>query len=117
ASRLRGEPIPSFTVSIDDPTLNEAEPARVVAEHVGCPQHVAVFGRREVLNVYPRLTWAAEAPVIDTSAAALLPLAQSVHEQHYKVALTGEGADEWLAGYPYYKMHRVGSFFDVIPGL
>jgi len=33
------------------------------------------------------------------------------------VALTGEGADEWLAGYPWYKMHRLLGFLDVVPGL
>ena len=28
--------------------------------------------------------------------------------QHgYKVALTGEGADEWLAGYPWFKIHKL----------
>ncbi len=41
--------------------------------------------------------------MLDTSCAALLRLAQSVHAQGYKVALTGEGADEALAGYVWYK--------------
>ena len=35
----------------------------------------------------------------------------------YKVALTGEGADEWLAGYPWYKMHQLLGWLDVIPGV
>jgi asparagine synthase (glutamine-hydrolysing) len=33
------------------------------------------------------------------------------------VALTGEGSDEWLAGYPWYKLHRLLSLLDFIPGL
>jgi asparagine synthetase B (glutamine-hydrolysing) len=37
--------------------------------------------------------------------------------QGYKVALTGEGADEWLAGYPWYKVHRLLSMLDAVPGL
>ena len=41
--------------------------------------------------------------MLDTSCAALLRLAQSVHQQGYKVVLTGEGADEALAGYVWYK--------------
>ena len=55
-------------------------------------------GRAEVLQTYPELIRAAEAPVIDTACAALLMLAREVHRHGYKVALTGEGADEWLAG-------------------
>src|SRR5205814_957225 len=60
---------------------------------------------------------AAESPVIDTSCAALLLLAQEVHQQGYKVALSGDGADEWLAGYPWYKVHKLLGYLDFIPGL
>ena len=70
-----------------------------------------------MLDTYPELIRAAEAPVIDTSCAALLMLARAVHRDGYKVALTGEGADEWLAGYSWYKIHRLLSCLDAIPGL
>jgi len=33
------------------------------------------------------------------------------------VALTGEGADEWLAGYPWYKVSKLLGFLDFIPGV
>jgi asparagine synthase (glutamine-hydrolysing) len=33
------------------------------------------------------------------------------------VVLTGEGADEWLVGYPWYKGAKVISFLDLVPGL
>jgi asparagine synthase (glutamine-hydrolysing) len=57
---------------------------------------------------------AAEGPVVDTSCAALLLLAREVHNQGYKVALTGEGADEWLAGYPWHKVNRALGYLDVL---
>ncbi len=44
-------------------------------------------------------------------------MAKEVHARGYKVALTGEGADEWLAGYPWYKTHRLLNALDVVPGL
>ena len=44
-------------------------------------------------------------------------LAESVHAHGYKVALTGEGSDEWLAGYPWFKLHRVLGWLDVVPAL
>src|SRR5262249_58810934 len=47
----------------------------------------------------------------------LLLLAREVHSRGYKVALTGEGADEWLAGYPWYKVHRLFSLLDFFPGV
>jgi asparagine synthase (glutamine-hydrolysing) len=117
ACKVRGRPIPTFTIQITDPKLDETSEAAVVARHVGSQPAVTRCGAAEVLNTYPRLVAAAEGPVIDTSCAALLLLAQEVHSQGYKAALTGEGADEWLAGYPWYKIHKLLSFLDVIPGV
>ena len=44
---------------------------------------------------------------MDTSCAALMRLAAAVHGQGYKVALTGEGADEALAGYVWFKTQKI----------
>jgi asparagine synthase (glutamine-hydrolysing) len=124
ASHLRGQAIPTFTIRIPDPHLDETSEATLAARHIGrgrkdgqSAPHVVLCGQAEVLETYPRLIQAAEGPVIDTSCAAMLLLAQEVHAQGYKVALTGEGSDEWLAGYPWYKFHRVLGLLDCIPGL
>ena len=50
---------------------------------------------------------AAEGPVLDTSCAALMKLARTVHDQGYKVTLTGEGADEALAGYVWFRTQKL----------
>jgi asparagine synthase (glutamine-hydrolysing) len=110
-------PIPTFTISIIEKSLNEKVEAAAVANSVGAEQIVVDFDRQDVLNAYPELIRAAEGPVIDTACAALLTLAKAVHQRGYKVALTGEGADEWLAGYPWYKSHKLLAAFDAIPGI
>jgi asparagine synthase (glutamine-hydrolysing) len=117
ASKVRGSAIPSFTIRIKAPHLDETSEATLVARHIGTEPIVVDCGAEEVLNTYPELIRAAEGPVVDTSCAALLLLAREVHRRGYKVALTGEGADEWLAGYPWHKVNRVLSFLDVVPGL
>ncbi len=117
ASRVRGEPIPTFTIQIKDPQLDETNEAAETARHVGTDPVVVPCGASEVLRTYPELVWAAEGPVIDTACAAMVLLAREVHARGYKVALTGEGADEWLAGYPWFKLHRVLNSLDFIPGL
>jgi asparagine synthase (glutamine-hydrolysing) len=117
ACHVRGQPIPTFTIQIKDPSLDETSEAALVARHVGARPVVVGCGAAEVLGTYPRLIRAAEGPVIDTSCTALLLLAREVHDQGYKVAVTGEGSDEWLAGYPWYKVHRLLGCLDVIPGL
>ena len=44
---------------------------------------------------------------MDTACACLMRLAAAVHGQGYKVALTGEGADEALAGYAWFKSQKI----------
>jgi asparagine synthase (glutamine-hydrolysing) len=117
ASRIRGTPIPTFTIRITQPDLDESGEASLVARHLGVDPVVVDCGPDEVLSNYPTLIRAAEGPVIDTSCAALLMLAREVHSRGYKVALTGEGADEWLAGYPWHKFNWLLSRLDFIPGL
>jgi asparagine synthase (glutamine-hydrolysing) len=100
ACHIRKEPIPTFTVRIEDPRLDETRHAALVARHVGADSILVNCGAKEVVNTYPKVIQAVEGPVIDTSSAAVLLLAREVHQRGYKAALTGEGADEWLLGYP-----------------
>jgi asparagine synthase (glutamine-hydrolysing) len=117
ASHVRKKPIQAFTIRIDHPDLDETNEATVAAQHIGTEPIMVNCGAAEVLNTFPRLIQAAEAPVLDTSCAALLLLAQEVNARGYKVAITGEGADEWLAGYPWYKIAKVLGYADIVPGL
>jgi asparagine synthase (glutamine-hydrolysing) len=117
ATKIRGEPIPTFTVQIRAPHLDETNQAALVSRHIGARPVVVSVGDAEINNTYPELIRAAESPVIDTSCTALLLLARAVHQHGYKVALTGEGSDEWLAGYPWFKVNRLISALDIVPGV
>src|SRR5262249_39378851 len=65
------------------------------------------LNRRDIVAAYPELVRAAEGPVMDSSCACLMRLAGAVHGQGYKVVLTGEGADEALAGYAWFKTQAI----------
>ncbi|MFL5340033.1 MAG: asparagine synthetase B family protein, partial [Gemmataceae bacterium] len=119
AGKVLGRSIPTFTIGIgDDPKLNEETEATIVARHVGATERVIVpCGHQELLATYPELIRAAEVPVVDTACAALLLLAKSVRQHGYKVALTGEGSDEWMAGYPWFKIQRLLGALDALPGV
>ena len=118
ACRLKGPAINTYTIRVDDPALDELSAANLSARHIGTkPPVVLDFRAADALAMYPQLIQAAEAPVIDTSCAALLMLARRVHACGQKVVLTGEGADEWLAGYPWYKIAKLFDMLDLIPGL
>ena len=117
ANKALGRPIPTFTISVQDDRMNEETEALRVARHLGCEPVVVKCGAAELRGGYPELIAAAEIPVIDTSCLGLMHLARSVHGKGYKVALTGEGADEWIAGYSWFKIHKLTGWVDRIPGV
>ncbi len=118
ACRIKGPAINTYTVRVTDPKLDELSGAEQSAKHIGtAPPIVQNFKPSDALEMYPQLIQSAECPVVDTSCAALLQLAQKVHSNGQKVVLTGEGADEWLAGYPWYKIAKILGGLDSIPGL
>lgn len=107
AKDILGAAPATFTVKIRDPKLDETEQAAIISKHLSANPYVVACGSDEIVSNYQRLLVATEAPVTDTSCTALMMLAAKVHDTGFKVALTGEGSDEWLAGYPWYKFDRL----------
>lgn len=119
SSRQRGMAVPSFSIGLDKAGPDERSAAEESALALGSKLTTITMNRCDIVNTFPELVIAAEGPVLDTSCACLLKLAETVSEHGYKVALTGEGADEALAGYVWFKTqklrdavgHAVGDWF------
>lgn len=106
-SKQRGGAVPSFTIGLQNAGPDERSAAVEAAEVLGSALTTVTIDKAGIAAAFPELVVAAEGPVLDTSCAALMRLAGDVHRQGYKVALTGEGADEALAGYVWYKSQKV----------
>ena len=107
SSRQMGRAVPSFTIGLDRAGPDERGPSAESAAALGSHLTTVTIDKAGLAEAFPELIVAAEGPVLDTSCAALMRLARAVHDQGYKVALTGEGADEALAGYVWYKSQKV----------
>ena len=107
-----GKTLETFTIRIRHPKLDETDRALTTARLIGTHPVTIECGEEEIGASYPELVLASETAVIDTSSAALYRLARAVREAGYKVALTGEGADEALAGYPWHKVAKLTSWLD-----
>jgi asparagine synthase (glutamine-hydrolysing) len=105
--RLLGEAVPSFTIGLDKVGPDERSKARESAAVLGSRLTTVTMTRSDIVAAYPELITAAEGPVFDTSCACSMKLAAAVHEQGYKVVMTGEGADEALAGYMWFKTQKL----------
>lgn len=101
----------TFSISFSDPDFDESSWQRQMAEFLGT-QHQVVFTRHEDIGeIFPDVIWHTETPILRTSPAPLFSLSKLVHEKEYKVVMTGEGADEFLAGYDIFKEARIRRFW------
>lgn len=105
-TQVRGEPIKSFSIGLEQAGPDERRHSIESAEILDSPLTIVTMNKARIAQTYPELICAAESPVFDTSCACLLRLAEAVHDQGYKVAMTGEGADENLAGYIWFKLQQ-----------
>ena len=112
SSQEHGTPLKSFTISLDGAGVDEGGKAQQSASLIGSSLTTVRMTARDICDAFPELIVAAESPVLDTSAACMIRLAQAVRPAGCKTTLTGEGADEALAGYVWFKVDTAG----VIPG-
>jgi asparagine synthase (glutamine-hydrolysing) len=104
ASQERGSPLKSFTISLDGSgPVDEGATAAESAGVIGSSITTVRMTPADICNAFPALIVAAESPVLDTSSACMMRLAQTVRPAGCKTTLTGEGADEALAGYLWFK--------------
>jgi asparagine synthase (glutamine-hydrolysing) len=113
AAEIQGRPLPGFTLRIDEKNLDESPLARSVAQRLGTEPTIVACNGASIADAYPALVTAAESPVMNSACAALYRLAEEVGRQDFHVALTGEGADDVLAGYPWLKAQRLMGLADI----
>ncbi|MDA8170998.1 MAG: asparagine synthase (glutamine-hydrolyzing) [Nitrospiraceae bacterium] len=105
-------PLRTFSVSFEDGAYDEGRYQRMMAGHLGAlTSHSSVMcGYADIGRVFPDVIWHTEKPVVRTAAAPLFILSRLVRDSGYKVILTGEGADEVLAGYDIFKEAKIREF-------
>lgn len=101
-SQASDGPIRTFSVAFQEREGNELAYARLVAERFRTEHHEIVLGTNEFFSLLPRLIWHEDEPLAHPSSVPLFAVSRLAAE-HVKVVLTGEGSDESLAGYPWYR--------------
>jgi asparagine synthase (glutamine-hydrolysing) len=93
----------TFSVTFEDPALDESEYQLAVAADVRSRHAVQRIGRGDIARVFPDVVRHTETPLVRTAPAPLYLLSRIVREQGIKVVLTGEGSDEVFLGYDLFK--------------
>jgi asparagine synthase (glutamine-hydrolysing) len=103
SERIPETPAYVADVSVAATRSADGEHAQRVAEHLGTKLTNVSVGPDDLLRHWPTACWLTDGPSYAGSDVALLMLNRAMHDDGIKVAVTGEGADELLAGY---KVHR-----------
>lgn len=101
----------TFSVRFTDPVFDETGPQRLMAGLLGTQHHEILCDDQQLVQALPDLIWHCEAPLLRTAPAPLFLLSGLVQATGRKVVLTGEGADELLAGYDIFKEDRIRRFW------
>ena len=89
----------TFSVAFaDGGEWSELPYARATAELIGSQHHEVVIDRADFVAAVPELVHQTDEPLADLAGIPLHAVARLARE-HVKVVLSGEGADEVLAGY------------------
>jgi asparagine synthase (glutamine-hydrolysing) len=100
----------SFSVTFEDPALNEASFQEAVARRLGSLHLVEPVSRGAVAEAFADAVWHTETPLVRTAPTPLYLLARLTKRNGIKVVLTGEGSDELFWGYDLFKEVQVRLF-------
>ncbi|GAP10760.1 asparagine synthase [Bellilinea caldifistulae] len=103
-------PLDSFSIAFSNEEFNESDFQQEMARYLGTRHQVVQCTPEDIGRVFPDVIWHTESPVLRTSPAPMFLLSRLVQEHGYKVVLTGEGADEFLAGYDIFKEMKIRRF-------
>jgi asparagine synthase (glutamine-hydrolysing) len=87
----------TFSIGFDDPSYNETQWSRRVADHLGVDHHIEII-RPNVLELFEHLMHFMDDPIGDFSIFPTY-LVSRLARQHVKVVLSGDGGDELFGGY------------------
>jgi asparagine synthase (glutamine-hydrolysing) len=110
-TKIRREPVETFSVGYSEQTYSELPYARTVAEHLNSVHHEVFVSRQDFFGALPKLIWHEDEPIAWPSSVSLYFVAELARER-VKVVLTGEGSDETLGGYSRYAFTLKNLAFD-----
>ncbi len=101
----------TFSIAFESPIHDERAQQELVARSLGVRHHPLVCREADIAGAFPEAVRHDATPVLRTAGAPLYLLAGLVREHGLKVVLTGEGADEVLAGYDLFKEDKIRRFW------
>lgn len=105
----------TFSIGFTDNDYDESSYQKEVSSFLNT-QHTNFFcSAADVAEAFPKVVWYSESPLFRTAPAPMFMLSKKVRESNIKVVVTGEGADEILAGYDIFREAEIRRFWARYP--
>jgi asparagine synthase (glutamine-hydrolysing) len=108
-------PLRTFSIGFEEQTLDETAYQQQLIAHLQADHSRIQCGNGDVADWFSPAVWHAETAVVRTAMVPMMRLSRLVHEQGYRVVLTGEGADEVFGGYDLFRETKVRQFWSRRP--
>jgi len=101
----------TFSVGFEEEDFDESHYQVEAVNYFKTSHKSIVCTSEEIANSFPDVVWHSETPIMRTAPAPMYLLSKKVKENGIKVVMTGEGADEILAGYNIFKEAKIRNFW------
>ena len=109
-SKYTNSPLKTYSIRFIDKEFDEGPFQREMVRRLGADHRDLAVSHEDIGRVFPDVVWHIERPVLRTAPAPLYLLSRLVRESGFKVVVTGEGADEVMAGYDIFREAKVRLF-------
>ncbi len=101
----------TFSIGFTDKEFDESGYQKIVIDFLRTKHSGIKCSSEEIADRFPDVIRHTETPLLRTSPTPMYFLSRSVRDNHYKVVITGEGADEMFAGYNIFKETMIRRFW------
>lgn len=113
--KVAPETLQTFSIGFEDGEFDETPYQQEVSKYLGTRHTAFTCTRQDIGNYFPQVVWHSETPILRTAPVPMFCLSKKVRENNIKVVITGEGADEMLAGYDIFKEGIIREFWSRQP--
>ena len=101
----------TFSIGFSEKDFDESHYQNEAVKYFDTSHKSYVCSSSEIANSFPEVIWHSEIPLTRTAPTPMFLLSKLVRENNIKVVVTGEGADELLAGYDIFKEAAIRRFW------
>ncbi len=110
ASRLMGMKLNTFSIAFEETQFDESPYQKIVSDYFGTKHNCVNVSSSRIEEKFTDIIKMIGMPVVRAGVFPMYFLSEAVAKRGYKVALSGEGADELFGGYDVFKESLVRKF-------